>query len=359
MKNILMIILAAAGAAVLVSAAGCGGEEVAEAPVRPVRAVLLQQTAGVETREFPAVVQPARETPVSFRVGGPILRMAVAQGDRIAAGDPIAVLDPRDYEIARAAAAARAAELQARLERIRGMYEDGNAARADLDRVQAGRDMAAAELEAAENALRDTRLLAPFAGVVGLELAEEGQIVKAGQPVATLMDEAGWEVRAGIPEGLMVSAADFSDFGVSLDSHPGREFPARLKELGDRPGAGLQSYPLVVTPELPRDVVVTSGMGARVRFSFAAGNAGGFVLPVSALFSPESDRSRVWIFDPETGEVASRAVELGDVAADGVVVRAGLRVGEWIVTAGAHRLTEGRRVRLLDDPSDTNVGGER
>jgi len=250
MKNILMIILAAAGAAVLVSAAGCGGEEVAEAPVRPVRAVLLQQTAGVETREFPAVVQPARETPVSFRVGGPILRMAVAQGDRIAAGDPIAVLDPRDYEIARAAAAARAAELQARLERIRGMYEDGNAARADLDRVQAGRDMAAAELEAAENALRDTRLLAPFAGVVGLELAEEGQIVKAGQPVATLMDEAGWEVRAGIPEGLMVSAADFSDFGVSLDSHPGREFPARLKELGDRPGAGLQSYPLVVTPEL-------------------------------------------------------------------------------------------------------------
>lgn len=339
--------------------AGCGAEAVPEQRVRPVRAIELQQPAAGEVREFPAVVQAARETPVAFRVGGPVLEMAVAQGDRVEAGDTIALLDPRDYEVARDAAAARFVELRARLARVRGMYENGNASRSDLDRVQAARDMAAAELEAAENALRDTRLTAPFSGVIGLELAETGQIVAAGVPVATLLAAGDWEVRAGVPEELTVLADTFADFRVTLDSYPGREFAARLKELGDRPGEGLRAYPLVVAPQFPADMEAAAGMGARLRFFCGRDSEAGFLLPASAVFNRGGEGSLVWIFDPETGLVSSREVRLDGVAGRGVRVSDGLRAGEWVVTAGAHRLDEGMKVRLLDEPAATNVGGER
>ncbi len=337
---------------------GCRSAEESAPAVRPVRAVQLTATGAAVTREFPGVVQAVRETKLAFRVAGPIEEILVDEGASVTTGQLVARLDPRDYQVRVDAAGARCHELAAQLERVRAMYENGHVARADLDRIQAGHDMAAAELRAAENALHDTRLLAPFDGRVGLQLSEEHDVVAAGQPILTFLDAAGVEVRAGVPEDLMVAADSFGNFEVRLESWPGRVFPARLRELGRRPQPVNQTYALTVVPDLPANVNALAGMTARVRFTHDPQDGGaGFVVPLTAIANGADHRSRVWIYDPVTGKVGAREVAVGRLNSAGVAVVGDLREGDWLVTAGANVLVEGQQVRLLEAPAASNVGG--
>jgi HlyD family secretion protein len=109
-------------------AAGCGRDE----PANSVRV-----SGHVE----------ATEVQVSAEVGGRIVDLRVAEGDRVSKGDPIARLDTRDIElqIERARAERQAAEAQLRLLQAGSRAEDIRQAQAQVD--AAGRDAAAAEAE--------------------------------------------------------------------------------------------------------------------------------------------------------------------------------------------------------------------
>jgi len=337
---------------------GCTSDIAPEKVIRPVRAAQLVDAQTSVVREFSGIVQAARETKLAFRVAGPVLQIVVKEGEYATAGQLVALLDPRDYQVRIDASRARHDELSAQLERIRSMYENGHVARADLDRVQAGYDMASADLQAATNALHDTRLLAPYDGRVGLQLAEEHDVVATGQPILTFLDAGSLEVRMGLPEELMANSASFHDFEVELDLWPARPFPAVLRFLGQRPQAGSQTYALTVAPELPDDVAAVAGMTAQVRFSYNSGGSGdGFVVPLVAVANGADHRSRVWIFDPENGTVGSREVTVGALTSAGVMISGDLKAGDWLVTAGANVLNEGQQVRLLEAPSASNVGG--
>jgi hypothetical protein len=48
-------------------------------------------------------------------------------------------------------------------------------------------------------------------------------------------------------------------------------------------------------------------------------------------------------------------VELGQLARFGVLIKAGLEPGEWIVTKGVHSVSEGQKVRILDLASQDNA----
>ena len=57
----------------------------------------------------------------------------------------------------------------------------------------------------------------------------------------------------------------------------------------------------------------------------------------------------IWVINPENNTVKEQKVEVGDlVGHDGVLITDGLSIGEQIVTAGVHRLTEGDKVNNID-----------
>ncbi|MGA1287538.1 MAG: hypothetical protein ACO3ZK_08575, partial [Rubrivivax sp.] len=79
--------------------------------------------------------------------------------------------------------------------------------------------------------------------------------------------------------------------------------------------------------------------------SIALDVAPAIVVPLSALQSRDAT-TKVWVVDTATQTVQPLPVTLGEGRDDGVVVRGGLRGGEWVVTAGAHLLRAGQAVRL-------------
>src|SRR5262249_28241175 len=71
------------------------------------------------------------------------------------------------------------------------------------------------------------------------------------------------------------------------------------------------------------------------------------MVPLTAIYR-DNDRPAVWIYDPQTQQVQLRPVTIERYREDGVLVRDGVRDGEWIVAAGVHKLTEGKKVRPYD-----------
>jgi multidrug efflux pump subunit AcrA (membrane-fusion protein) len=76
----------------------------------------------------------------------------------------------------------------------------------------------------------------------------------------------------------------------------------------------------------------------------AGGADNAALLPLTALYRRDG-KPAVWIYDPATRKVTLRPVDILAYREDGVVIRAGLNTGDYVVTAGVHKLTEGQTVR--------------
>lgn len=345
---------------------GCGGGEAPEPdPIRPVRYTQVFAQGSLRERTFSGVVHAGLESRLSFKVAGTVARVPVKVGDEVETGDVLAELDRTDYQLQvrtaeasrdRARAEARAAS--ANYDRIRALYEDGNASPADLDQARTARDATAAatqaaerQLELAELQLGYTRLTAPVAGAVAAVNSEANENVPAGTPVVVLTSGARAEVRVALPDVLITQLREGDAAVVQVDALAGRALAATVKEVGVTASDRGATFPVSVV--LDDEVAdVRPGMSAEVTFRFGRDDGRDrLVVPAVAV---AEDREGRFVFvvrgddDADTATVARREVEVGDLTTEGLEITAGLEDGERLVTAGVHRLTDGQAVRLLD-----------
>ena len=73
--------------------------------------------------------------------------------------------------------------------------------------------------------------------------------------------------------------------------------------------------------------------------------ATGLSVAQSALFRVNG-QPQVWVVDRQTRKVAARGVQLGALLGERATIVSGLAAGEWVVTAGVHKLAPGQLVRL-------------
>ena len=347
--------------AALLALGGCGGDESAAPRVADVRTVRAERAGPVA--EAPAVryagtVHARYETDLAFRVGGRVQSRTAEVGTRVRAGEVLATLDPRDYALDAAAARAQlaAAEAEAKLaradiERFRALRAQNFISQAELDRREALADAAQARVLALRaeasrlgNQQAYTRLTAPHAGVVTAIAFEAGQVVAAGQPLAQLARSGEREIRIDVPENGLDALRAARALDVRLWSVPGKAYRGRLRELAPMADAATRTYRARISLVEPDDAV-RLGMTATVE---ALGSAApSLTVPQSALFRVNG-RPQLWVVDPATRKVATRSVELGELKADRAEIRAGLAAGEWVVTAGVHKLAPGQEVRLVE-----------
>ena len=352
--------LALTGIGFLAVLSGCGREEPKAAvsePPRPVRTLTVASLAPEGTWSLAGDVRPRIEVRYGFRVGGRILERRVQVGDRVAPGQVLARLDPRDLtptlDAQRAQQTAAETELalaRADLERAEKLRTGNFVSDANVDRQRAAVDAAKARLEASEAQVRQARnaldfqsLRADAAGVVvGID-AEAGQVVAVGQTVVRIAQQGDVEVAASIAEQDLTRARSTRTWSVELAGLPGQRWDARLRELSPAADPASRTYAVRLTL-LGDTRPVAYGMSATVRV--AAAGAPEIRVPLTALFSRDG-QPHVWLVGADH-RVTSRAVTTGRIDDTSVAIAAGLTGGEQLVTAGANLLREGQEVRLRD-----------
>ncbi len=339
--------------------AGCGRDAPSTPPadIRPVRAEQLGLHASHSDTRYAGDVRARYETDLAFRVAGRVATRRVEVGSEVKAGQLIATLDPNDYALAASAARAQlsAAEAEARLaqqdlQRFTELRAQNFISEAELDRRRTTAEAASAGVrelraEAARqaNQLAYTRLTAPHAGVVTALSFEVGQVVEDGQPVVKLARSGEREVRIDVPENALDALRAAKPLTIRLWSAPDARYAGRLRELSPMADAASRTYSARVS-FLEPDAAVRLGMTATVELGQAA--EPGLSVAQTALFKVNG-QPQVWVVDPQAGKVAARSVKLGELSGDRAAVLDGLVAGEWVVTAGVHKLAPDQQVRLV------------
>lgn len=315
------------------------------------RPVPMLTIAGAELASglrFPGRVQAVQRAELAFNVPGQVIEFPTEEGEALDAGALIARLDPGIFEARLSAARAEFDKARTDYERVRKIWEQSQAvAKAEVDQRRTAMEVARSAYAAARQDVQDTRLTAPFDGVIARRYVENFQNVQAKEPVVSLQNVDELEIVIHVPERVMRSEPRRVAAHAQFDDIPGRRFPVTLKSYSAEADPQTQTYEVVLGLTRPQDVIILPGMSAEVvPQDVAAGAvATSIAVPLQAVSAGPDGTPRVWIVDPETDRVASRAVEVGAVQGSDVVVLQGLEAGERIVTAGLGRLRDGMLVR--------------
>lgn len=332
------------------------GEEVVEKReiIRPVRSLVISEVAPQSEDRFPGRVQPAEKVDLSFQVAGALIEFPVIKGQQVKQGDLLARIDPRDYQSNLKASEARQKNALANLNRAKPLVPKQLISQADFERLEAEFDVATADLERSKKALNDTYLRASFDGVIADTFVQNFEDVQAKQSILSLQDNSSLEILVQVPEKKVLDAETDRDIVAIFEGVADREFPVTVKEFATEADPNTQTYEVTLAMENPEDVNLLPGMSATVigRKKPSDSSPKVVYLPVSAVFADPADSAGqfVWIVADDS-TVNRKPVTVSALENNRAVIEQGLISGQRVVTAGVHQLTEGQKVKILEDPS--------
>ncbi len=334
--------LAIAASALLASA--CGGEPRETAAAEPTRVAgavyTLRDTTLATIFQAAGVAQPLRQATLGTKLMGRVTEVLVQEGDMVRAGQPLVRIDARDLE-ARAThvdaslseASAVREEAATHAKRIRALYADSAAARAQLDAAEtalARADAGLATARAAEAELQAVSsysvIRAPFAGVVTSRMVDPGAFAAPGVPLVAVQDASRLRISATVtPE-----TAQRLRRGHTLDATI-EDRAVRATVEGVVPAASGNLYTVnALVPNSDR----TSLAGSAATLSIALGQHRVLAVPSTAIVR-QGDLTGVMLRGAGGDEL--RWVRLGEVAGDMTEVTAGLHAGDQIVIPAARQ----------------------
>jgi multidrug efflux system membrane fusion protein len=206
--------------------------------------------------------------------------------------------------------------------------------------------------------LSDTTLRAPYQGVIAQRFVEQGQSIRAKQPVLKFQDVEEIEIAVEVPENVMaavIRTSDILQLQASFSAAPGQQFPVHIKEVAQRADPVTQTFTIRVAMKSPEGVNLLPGMTATVAMTYRpAGILGGQIrVPLAAVDQSNSGESVVWVIGPDD-LAARRAVTVGEVSGASISIANGLQPGDRIAVAGVTFLREGMKVRDLGDALGTS-----
>jgi len=302
-------------------------------------------TARVEARTTPVVewasgtVASAHETTISSKILARIAAIPVTAGSVVRTGDVLVRLDARELE-ARAeearealrAARARLELARSERERVEKLVAGGAASRQQLDRARSAWQVAAADVQAAEQRLRDAEvglshavITSPGPGRVIDRLAEPGDTAAPGTPLLRLYDPGALRLRAPVRESLAVDLAPGQRLRVDVDALDA-SFEGTIDEIV--PFAEPGSRTLLVKIRLPADPRLYAGMFGRAEVP--AGETLRLLAPADAI-SRVGQLEFATVVDAQ-GRGERRLVTTGTrVSEDTLEVLSGLAAGERVL----------------------------
>jgi membrane fusion protein, multidrug efflux system len=287
-----------------------------------------------------------------------VVRIAVRDNSAVRQGDPLIQIDPAEYRLAVSEAEASLREAQARFEEMT-LFDDripDAATREQRERIarsRSGLDAAEIALERARHQLARTVVRAPFAGRVATVSVVEGQYVRQGDELLTVVDLDPIRLEVQVLESEIGFLSEGSNARVAFAAFPDRPVTGRIATINPVVERGSRTATVTVSVPNP-DGRILPGMYARVALD-ARRFPDRVLVPRSAILERDR-RTMLFVYDGDEreGRAKWRYVTTG-LSNDSVVEiledaeTDAVRPGEVVLTGGHYTLVHDARVRVVED----------
>lgn len=313
-----------------------------------------------------------RKAAVASKGTGRLIYLGVVEGDQVKKDQIIARLEDNDIKAQLDQAKANLKLVEADLKDAENFYkrqkelfakqlisqQEYELAEARYNRTLASIDLAKAQVTAAEVALENTLIRAPFDGTVLTKNADVGEIVSpfgasinSRAAVVTMADMSSLQVEADVSESNIEKIQIKQDCEITLDAYPDKRYPGFVDKIvptADRSKAtvlvkvGFKEYDRRVLPEMSAKVAFLNLMKDK---DYDKNKEEQILMIPNASILKRKGRDVVFkVKDDKAQEIQ---VQLGRKFGNYVEVISGLSAGEQIIENVSDKITDGLEVKVL------------
>lgn len=326
-----------------ISLTGCS-EKKQNASSQPVSVEVQTMKSAYVTAgyDYVGTVEETTGAMLSFEVPGNVERIAVDAGTRVRRGQLLATLNQASLKDMYDAAAATLTQARDAYARYGKLHQQGSMPEIKWVEVESKLQQAVSAEAIAKKNLNDSRLYAPYDGVIASKEAEQGMNVLAGQPVLKLVDVRQVSVKIAVPEKEIARLKVGQKATFRVEALDGRSYQTQVTEKGIVANQLSHTYD-VKMKVANADGALMPGMVCNVSV-VSDSQKSGFTLPAGAVSLDVDGRRFVWtVVD---GKAALRWVETGTLAGNNVSITSGLSEGDQVITVGNHKVSEGMEVNV-------------
>lgn len=294
---------------------------------------------------------------ISAEVSGRVLKIMADTGQSVKQGQLLALLDDKDYRLAREGTQSEIKRLEAlvrsqqkQVERYRTMVEEKFITQSVLDEAEGQLDALREQLSSAQTnlstttlGLDKTRIIAPLSGQIEQRMVAQGDFVKVGDPLFRLSTREALRIHLPFPE----TAAPRLSTGLAVEltaaTAPEQSLVGKINEI--RPMVGEKNRAISVYVDVT---------GAPKSWQPGASVRGVVVIEERPLAVTVPENSVVKrpagnvVYVIEQGQVRQQLVKLGERQQGRVEILEGIKAGVTVALDGAGFLTDGAKVEVQE-----------
>jgi RND family efflux transporter MFP subunit len=340
---------------------GCGKDSVAAKSsgpqAFPVKVMTVEAKLVPLATDYLATLKSRNAAALQPQVEGDITKIFVHSGQRVEAGTPLLVIDPRKQEAtvnnSEAAYKSKLAQVEQNrldLERKKKLYAAGVIAKADLDLAQSTYDVSRADADALAASISEQRVQlryytvnAPTSGIVGDIPVKVGDHV-TNQTLLTTLDHTG-ELEAYVYIPSEKSGAVRVGMPVDILDDSGKPV-VRTKVFFISPRVDTDSQTLLLKAQVPNaDQRFRNAQEVHARVIWSEEKRP--LIPITAV-SRLSGKVFAFVAEGQGNQTLAhqRVIEVGDMIGNDYVVLNGIRPGDKVIVSSVQMLADGMPVSV-------------
>ncbi|MFK7730302.1 MAG: efflux RND transporter periplasmic adaptor subunit [Pseudomonadales bacterium] len=304
------------------------------------------------------VLEAFKKATVAAEVTGQILQRHVEAGDTVSKGDALVTIDPtllrqrhREMQANVASRKVAVASAQNELKRGRDLVEKAFISKDELENLEFAVQNAQAQLQAAlaarasaSESLSDTKVSAPFDGLVEGIHVQQGDYINPGNPIATVADFARMRVRAGVTAAQAQQFVIGAESRLAIEDAYGAEYLGKVHSVGRIADSATGAYPMEIWLDGEQVNTLRDGMVANITVNETTEQEV-LMVPSAAVFRRDGAHRVFVIVEAEAGTQALlRSIRAGRRTKQFTQVVSGLSAGEQVVVDGQFALRDGASV---------------
>ena len=288
------------------------------------------------TREFPGKLIPSNQSRLAFEIPGKINSINVDIGDEVILGDELASLDDREALAQLNQSKAKFDLAEQVLARYIDLRADGHISTQDLDKAESDQIVAKSQYDFYRVKFEQTKLLAPFNGIIQNRFLDTGSVINAGIQVLEILGSSNVEARISIPMNYMnkVKIGEEYEFDIR-----GISAKAKLERLAPMSTGGSNNRLAIFR----FNTFFNPGSIVKLKLSMTE-KAKGTWVPIKSLSQSEQGIWAIYTIN-EQQVVVRDLVDVIYFEDEYAFVSGTLNNGDLVILGGAQKTIEGKIIK--------------
>lgn len=324
----------------------------------PVEEAVVEQRSNVKTQKvfidktykrfsYSGQLESRERSTLSFLVGGMIKTMHVEEGQQVRKGTLLASLAPEDYSNELLLQEARLLEAEDTYERMKSLYGKNSVPESDFIKAKAAYLSVDAMVKIATKKLSDTKIYAPYDGMIFKKVTRAGTVVSPGASIYELVDLNDLEIVIAVPQNEINILKMGDQIQATLPALSNKQVTGKITSIVAVADVISRSYRVKAAIK-NSEGILKDGMLANVEVR-TTDMRKTVSIPGNAVLRSASNIPYVFKYNEQENRVLQQRIKVGSALGQNIEILEGLSEQDVIVVEGHHLLKDGTLVNKVND----------